>query len=49
MLPALVVAFQWTGSLAVATGCWAVVIKTVDVAVNKAVDFLEESSSSKHI
>ena len=52
MLPALVVAFQWTGSLAVASGFWALVVKAVDVIVDKAVDddSLEESEKeiSKH-
>jgi hypothetical protein len=46
MLPALVVAIQWTGSLAVASGFWVAVMKAVDVVVNKAVDSLEDASSS---
>lgn len=53
MLPAFLVAFRWTGSLVVASGCWAMVMKAVDIAVDKAVDSLEENenaqSNTKHV
>lgn len=48
MFPALLVASQWTASFLVASGCWAVVIKIVDFAVDKAVDSLEEEDKGEN-
>ena len=38
MIPAILVAIQWTASFIVSSGCWAIVIKAVDVVVDKTVD-----------